>query len=69
MVTDDLLLRFFQSQLEKLRIQHNLTDDERERIIEVFKMAMADHFMDEHQIWQKLIAGRGTENGDQASPA
>jgi hypothetical protein len=55
MLTDDVLLRFFQEQLEKAGMEEGLSDEEKERILKVFKMAMRDPYMDELQIYPKLI--------------
>lgn len=55
MLTDDVLMRLFQEQLEKTGMEEGLSDEEKERVLKVFKMAMNDPYMDEHQIYPKLI--------------
>ncbi len=56
MITDNLLLKIFCSQVEKLGAEKELTDDEKHRIIKVFKQALTDPFMDEHQIYPQLAS-------------
>jgi len=54
MVADDLLFNLFCKRVEELAFEKGLTDDEKERIIRVFKQALTNRFMDEHQIYSQL---------------
>lgn len=54
MITDNLLIKIFCRQAEKLGAEKDLTDDEIYKIIKVFKQAISDPFMDEHQIYPQL---------------
>ncbi|MCP4106589.1 MAG: hypothetical protein GY749_13815 [Desulfobacteraceae bacterium] len=54
MITDNLLFKIFCRQAEKIGAEKDLTDDEIYRIIKVFKQAVSDPFMDEHQIYPRL---------------
>lgn len=51
---DDLLSELFCQQVRELGERNGLSAEEQERIISVFRQAMANSFMDEHQIYLKL---------------
>ncbi len=54
MITNDLLINLFCRRVEEISAEKRLTDAEKERIIQVFRKALADPFMDEHQIYPQL---------------
>jgi len=51
---DDLLTQLFCQQVRELGEKNGLSAEEQERIILVFRQAMANSFMDEQQIYLKL---------------
>ncbi|MGE0086591.1 MAG: hypothetical protein AB7S75_19465 [Desulfococcaceae bacterium] len=51
---DDLLTELFCQQVRELGEQKGLSAEEQERIITVFRQAMATSFMDDQQIYLKL---------------
>ena len=52
---DDLLSELFSQQVRELGEKNGLSAGEQERIISVFRQAMANSFMDEHQIYLKIF--------------
>ncbi len=54
MITTGLLTETFFIKLEETALKKNLTDQEKERIIMVFKKALANPYMNENQIYPKL---------------
>ncbi|RLC03664.1 MAG: hypothetical protein DRI57_28910 [Deltaproteobacteria bacterium] len=59
MVTENLLSELFCRKIEELAIEKHLSGAEKERIIRAFKEAMANRFMDAHQIC-RCLAGEDT---------
>ncbi|MEZ4529251.1 MAG: hypothetical protein R2941_25355 [Desulfobacterales bacterium] len=51
---DEILIELFCQQVMELGERNDLSAQERERIVTVFRQAMANSFMDDQQIYLKL---------------
>lgn len=67
MVTKALLIDFLTDRVNVLSREHGLSDAERERILETFRRALANPYMDETQIYQQLIGGETVSDEDSAN--
>jgi hypothetical protein len=54
MVSKDLLVHLFIQRVNVLSAENGLSKDEESRIVETFKKAMEDPFLDERRIYAKL---------------
>ena len=57
MFTEQLLFDLFCANVEKISAENGLTDKEAEQIIAVFRHALANPYMDDRQIYEKLTGG------------
>ncbi|MEE4355014.1 MAG: hypothetical protein V2I97_00990 [Desulfococcaceae bacterium] len=56
---DSLFSEIFCQKVKEMGEGEGLSSEEQERIIKVFRQAMANSYMDEHQIYRKLSSGGG----------
>jgi len=55
MMTREMLVELFDMHLQALATENRLTESEQARIAAVFRQALANPFMDEDKIYQKLV--------------
>jgi len=55
MATTELLMSLFQKRVDELKKERGLTEAEAGRIITAFQQALSNSFMNESQIYSKLI--------------
>ncbi len=54
-MTRELLVELFDIHLQALTTENRLTESEQARIATVFRQALANPFMDEDKIYQKMV--------------
>lgn len=55
MITTDLLVKLFNKRVQELAVLKGLTDEEKDRIVAVFEQALTNPYMDERQIYPRVI--------------
>jgi hypothetical protein len=55
MISEHLLFEIFEKEVERLGPLSGLSSEESKRIVEVFKDAVSDPYMDEYRILKKLV--------------
>ncbi|MBI5591126.1 MAG: hypothetical protein HY881_11655 [Deltaproteobacteria bacterium] len=62
MISQEMFFNLFGSQVRQLATANGITDADAERVILIFSEAMKNPYMDERQIYQRLV--ENTDGGE-----